>query len=506
MARILFIRTANGTSNLSATPPLGILYLSAVIKSRFPNQFEIKLLDSRIDGKRMGPMPTAAIERQIRSFDPQIIGFSTLSCEASQLKELTALAKSISPDILTIAGGPHPTFAPLDTISDQNLDLAVLGEAEETITGVLQTWNNRDWSGLSGVAYRENGHPVIRPLKTLNDKLDTIPFPDWDLIDLDLYNSFFVHNMLRMQAGKKYAPIFTSRACPYNCTYCHSIFGKKFRGRSPENVLEEIRILHDRYGVRELHIFDDVFNLDRARAIKICQGIVDAGWKLKIAFPNGLRGDILDDVMLQWLKRAGAYMLVFAVETASPKLQKLVKKNINLEKVRSNIVAAERMGFITKAFFMLGFPTETEKEIQATIDFALGSPLHLASFFKVVPQPGTELFNQAVQAFPQLQGKYDSYDYYSVGSYFEEMTGINLHRYQKMAYLRFYMNPVRVYKLIRLMPRKIYILKGLLALVQICLKRFDPWLKRRPNWGTPVLVRPKLLQESRDASFRTDAR
>lgn len=478
MTRFLFIRTAADTVNLSAVPPLGVLYLSAAIKKHFTDQFDIQFLDTRFDGYQMIPLTDQEIESSIRQFHPDIIGFSTLTYELKQLRKLTAMAKSINPDVLTIAGGPHPTFAPKDVLEDENLDLAVLGEAEETIIEVLKRHEQRNWDDIDGVGYRQDGQIVIKPRQTTIDNLDTLPFPDWDLIDLKAYNSFRVHNMMGMQAAEIYAPIFTSRACPYRCTYCHRIFGKKFRPRSPENVLEEIKLLYEKHNVRELHIYDDVFNLDKKRAIAICKGIKEAGWDLKIAFPNAIRGDILDEEMLDWLILAGTYKIIFAVETASPRLQKLIKKNNDLDKLKRNIDLAVDKGLLVKAFFMLGFPTETREELQRTVDFAVKSRIHLASFFKVVPQPGTALYEQAIDTYKPSTIEYDRFGYFSGLSIYEEATGINLDRVQKRAYFRFWFRPLRVLRVIYLMPRRKYILKGILAFIQIYSTRFDKWLKK----------------------------
>ena len=124
------------------------------------------------------------------------------------------------------------------------------------------------------------------------ENLDAMPYPAWDLIDIPRYRKF-----MRMSGCgiNNYAVLFTSRACPYRCSYCHKIFGKGFRAHSPERVLTEIQMLHDTYGVREFEIVDDIFNCDLPRAKRIFDLIAESGMKIRFTFPNGIRGDHADE-------------------------------------------------------------------------------------------------------------------------------------------------------------------------------------------------------------------
>jgi radical SAM superfamily enzyme YgiQ (UPF0313 family) len=281
-----------------------------------------------------------------------------------------------------------------------------------------------------------------------------MPFPAWDLVDLPSYSN--VRNMnYGLQAASPYASLFTSRGCPWPCTYCHSNFGKKVRWRSPENVLREMTLLVERHGVREFHFYDDIFNLDGPRSGVIMDLIAERGWALKLAFPNGLRGDILTEDLLRRYRRAGTYLICFAVETATPRLQKMIRKNVDLEKTRRIIQQARAEGIIPLGFFMLGFPTETVEEIRATIDWACDSALLKAFFFSVIPFEGTAIADQAREAAPGVSVA-PTVTFHSEDCYYTAATGVDLTRLQQTAYLRFYLNPVRLLTFFGRYPRKRY--------------------------------------------------
>jgi len=192
----------------------------------------------------------------------------------------------------------------------------------------------------------------------------------------------------------RFTSLFTSRGCYYRCSYCHTNFGKKMRYRSVQNVVDEIQYLMEEHGVREFQIIDDIFNADKERAIGIFDEVVKRNWKIWFSFPNGLRADRMDEEFVHAAKEAGTYYWALAVETATPRLQKQVYKFNKLDKVFDTIQLSDRYGVFTCTFNMLGFPTETEEEMRATIDFNLSSAAHVTHFFVVTPYEGTTMHQE----------------------------------------------------------------------------------------------------------------
>jgi radical SAM superfamily enzyme YgiQ (UPF0313 family) len=447
--RILFVKTYAYAPNQAFDVPLGVLYLSGYLKKHLGKQVDISLIDLRIlTNKRL------ALKEKILSFKPHIIGISTLAFEHRFLSDNTAFMRALAPEAVLVIGGPYATSNVESVLLENPIDVAVLGEGELSFLNLVKTFaSGGDIREVKGIAYKEDDSVVVTEKEEYIHDLDTIPVPDYSLVDFNDYwgNRLQFNGIL---AEKKHASVISSRACPYRCVYCHSMFGKKLRKRSPAHFLSEIRLLYTRYGVREFHIIDDVFNLDRERMHAILSMIIESGMTVKIAFPNGLRGDVLEEEDIVLLKRAGAYMLTLAIETGSPRLQKVIRKNLDIPKVMRNIAFAESLGLITRGFFMLGFPGETVSEMRKTIKTALDSKLSMASFFVVVPFENTELHTMAKEYLDVMDKDLLS-SYQASTSFYEKATGYDVGTLQKTAYLKFY-TPHRLLRLFKKIPRKSY--------------------------------------------------
>jgi radical SAM superfamily enzyme YgiQ (UPF0313 family) len=448
--RILFVRTDLKDPNRALSPPLGLMYLASVLRKEAVKPLGMEIFDMRLYSQAL-----PALVSRIRELKPRMVGISTVSFEAQVMHQVAETVKKMIPDCRVIVGGPHATVCYDRILEDKNVDFAVVGEGEKSLVELANhILGGGQVPPLPGVAARENGKVVFPGMRPPIENLDSLPFPAWDLINLDAYLSLRFIDMNRNMRKGRYMGLFTSRGCPYGCLYCHSIFGKGFRSRSPENVLEEIKILTKNYGVKEFQIFDDCFNFNPDRAKRIGEMISTQVPGIRLAFPNGIRGDIVDREFLEIYRRAGAYTVTMAVETASPRLQKLIRKNLNLEKVREAILCADRLKYFVQGFFMLGFPTETREEIRETIRFAVESPLGAATFFTVVPFPRTGLAQLIEEMGFSEKVELSNFHYYAKNTYFQLMTGLNLKAMQRQAYLRFYLNPLRLLKGISRAPNK----------------------------------------------------
>ena len=279
-----------------------------------------------------------------------------------------------------------------------------------------------------------------------------MPFPAWDLVDHAKY-----HEVPRggvIYAHKEFATMFSSRACPWRCTYCHNSYGKTFRDRSADNVLAEMKLLVEDYGVKEFVFMDDIFNFRPERAKAVARGILDNGWKIKLTFPNGFRGDILDEELVDLLKAAGMYRCMIAVESAVPRIQKVMKKNLKIDKVRNIVDYVAKKGVMVHGAFMLGFPSETENEMEQTIEWARTSSFHTAAFFRVIPFKGTELFQQVEHAGFDLPTDWSAYEPYQSDINLSEVQEQEILKLRKRAYRRFYLNPMRMWRIFKLIPNK----------------------------------------------------
>jgi radical SAM superfamily enzyme YgiQ (UPF0313 family) len=213
-------------------------------------------------------------------------------------------------------------------------------------------------------------------------------------------------------------------------------------------------MLNRDYGIREFHMIDDCFNLNRERAMKICELIQKRLPGIAFAFPNGLRTDILDWEMLCALKNAGMYLFAAAIESASPEVQKNIKKNLNLDKAHKAIEDSKKLGIIAHGFFMMGFPGETEDQLKMTIEFARKSSLNTAGFFAVTVYPRTELYDIAKASGINLHENFDNYSYHNTSLNLTNVSLKTLRKLRRDAYWYFYCDPVRLYRILIMTPRK----------------------------------------------------
>ena len=451
-------------SPVEASPPMGLLYLSSALKKRFPG-ISTRLLDMRLVNDK-----SDCLSQTVESWKPDLVGFLCLTGDYSTLDRLTADAKQVRPGAHISCGGPYPTQCPEDFKNLVHVDSIIRGEGETSVCDLVAYLSGTESSvdlRVKGVGLRHpDGALMIPDHSPLIKNLDEIPFPDWGLIDIDLYSrSIQINAILR---GRRYMPIVTSRGCPFSCIYCHAMFGRTVRMRSAQSVVDEIETLVKHHRVDEIQIYDDIFNMDRDRVFAICDLIIEKKLNIKLSFPNAIRGDMMDDEMIMKLKQAGAYMITFAIETASPRLQKLIGKNLDLPKTIRAIGFAESIGLITRGFFMIGFPTETLDEIKQTIRLARDLPLTTLSIFSVVPFKGTVLHNLA-KKHTNERGKVrlmgPDPTYFSPRTYYSDATGINLRRHVFSAYVMFF-TPWRVIRYFIRIPRKALYLRHIAGLLK----------------------------------------
>ncbi|MCB1148444.1 MAG: radical SAM protein, partial [Leptospiraceae bacterium] len=299
---------------------------------------------------------------------------------------------------------------------------------------------------VQGLCFPSGGNLVKKPYARKIENIENLPFPDWDAIN------FYEYARTQSMAPigfRRYANLMTSRGCPFRCIYCHDHLGKSFRARSPGLVVDEIETLYRKYRIKHFEIIDDIFNFNKKRTIEICNEISRRNLKIRIAFPNGLRGDLLDEEVIDALAEAGTHFISFAVETATPRLQKLVRKHNRLEILKKNIDYAVRKKIFSYGFFMIGFPTETREEIEATIEFACNSNLNAASFFIVTPFGGTELYHRLADQPGKRDVLFDDYDFDSGKANCSEFSDAELLGFHRQAHRRFYFSFRRIWLFFR---------------------------------------------------------
>ena len=380
-------RWSAGTS----MPPLGLLYIAAVLEKE---GIAVKITPA--DALRWS---WRRVSREIRHFSPDIIGVTSTTENRFQSFKLIKIAKKAQPEALTVIGGPHASLAAEDTLLHlPELDAVVRGEGEMTMLEICRTLESgkktESLENVAGVSCRIDGHIRNNPPRTPIPNLDHLPYPAFHLVPLDQYNfSYEVPGWGRLRAVN----MMTSRGCSFHCNFCATpaLWGRQVRMRSPENVVDEIEFLTQKYGVRVVFFFDDTFNLDPGRAAEFCDLLTER--KLDIFWKCDVRVDLIDRPLLEKMKQAGLFHLSFGLESGSERIRdEVIGKTIDADYFHDLIRWCHELNIIPNPFFIFSHPTETWAEAEKTIDIieAYRDKIE-ASLALLHVYPGTSLETEA---------------------------------------------------------------------------------------------------------------
>jgi len=392
-------------------PPLGLAYVAATLEG----DFEVSLVDApaqgwrnlhQIDGKIHLGMEYDQVAAEVKSISPDIVGITVpFSANIGSAFEVAHRIKSLSKDIITVLGGPHPSIKPLECLMNPDVDFVVIGEGEHTMLELVKGLGERNnrLKGIRGIAYVDEGKTIVTTSRSPISDLDSLPFPARSLLPMKEYFEAAKAKLTVQEAGKPWATLITSRGCPYCCVFCsiHVVMGKKWRPRSPENVVDEIEQLVNRFQVRQIDFEDDNMTLDRKRMANICDLIVQKGLDIEWFSRNGVRADTLDESLLRKMKESGCKTIWISPESGVQRIvDHVIKKRMSLKKVEEVVALCKKVGITIGCFFVIGLPGETKRDIEDTIRFArrmrrLGAD-H-CDFNIATPYYGTELYEQAKQ-------------------------------------------------------------------------------------------------------------
>jgi len=383
---VLLINPPEGTLGRLTSAPLGLMYIAAVLQE---NKIPVQILDAFLDG-------WSSIIPKIKECRPDIVGITCPTYARVQAIKVAEIIKLNFPEIKIVLGGNHPTLMGEQLLSNYSfIDMVGMGEGEYII---LDLASGLDPENVQGLGFRKDGKVVINGRRPNIEDLDALPFPAWNLIEVKRYgtHSNFTYNGvdLSREIG---ADISFSRGCIGRCNFCSNyVMWKKWKHRSVDKVVDEIEFLNKEYGVRYFQFNDDCFSVDKQATIQLCEEI--AKRNLKILFCIVTRTDCIDEAILKALKDAGCYMISFGIETASPRLLKIMHKPINIEISAKAIKLVNSFGIKTVALVIAGCVGEDYATINETIDFlncTNPSFVDVANGLRIFP--GTELFNIAKQ-------------------------------------------------------------------------------------------------------------
>ena len=363
-------------------PPLGILYLAAYLEKNSDHQ--ISIIDAQVE-----ELTSNQLAKKIQAISPDIVGITAMTFTLIDVIKVIEIVKKIDSKIKIILGGPHAHIYPKETLDLSGVDFVVLGEGEKPLFELIKNINNpKKLKEIKNIAFKdENKQIVINECRDYNQDLDELPFPARHLIPYKKYWSI-------LSGNKIMTTMFTSRGCPYQCTFCdRPNMGKLFRSRSAKNVVDEMEECL-KMGIKEIFIYDDTFTVNKQRVMDICNEIITR--KLKFVWDIRSRIDTVDEEMLKKLKQAGCDRIHYGVESGTEKILKVLNKGIHLDQVVNIFNLTKKIGISTFAYFMIGCPTETKNDILQTIKFAKNLNTDYVQITIFTPFPATKIYYDAL--------------------------------------------------------------------------------------------------------------
>ena len=318
------------------------------------------------------------IKDTIKDFSPEIVGISFFTGAYKSATNIAQIVKDLDQKTMVVVGGPHPTLDPEGTILHKDFDLVVRGEGEYTLLDIVEGKRKED---IRGLTYKEGNRIIHNPDRPFIKDLDSLPFPAKDL---------FIGPHKHLDLGY----IMTGRGCPFSCSYCASpkIWKNRVRFRTVENVMEELVELSRDNNSSAVYFIDDTFTLNRNRVRKICLSIIDKG--LKIKWKCDTRADCIDKELAVLMKQAGCICAKVGVESGSEKILRKINKKESKESMRKAASYIKRAGISLTIYLMLGFPEETDEDLEQTLEFAKELDADYYSLSIFAPYYGTKIYNE----------------------------------------------------------------------------------------------------------------
>lgn len=409
-------------------PPLGLLYLGAILEQKGHN---VEIIDMNFED-----ISKEHLRKLLVSFDA--VGMEVYNENFEFVADYSKTIKEINPSIPLIVGGPYCTFFGKRTLSDiSNADIVVIGDGEKTIIDIADYLKGRKkLSEIHGIYFRDNNKILSGKPFQVVENLDDFPIPARHLVDKYDYGKV----PRGLPSKEKFTLMITSRGCPFHCRFCgrygNSIKNYGYRQRSAENVVKEFQEIDRNYN--SVLIVDDHFLSDNDRAHKIFDMLIEIGTEIELLI-MGARVDSADRELFIKMKKANVTFIGFGIESGNQDILDFYNKQITLEEIRNAVKLSREMGFLTAGTIMFGSPNETKEHFENTINFAKSLPLDIAVFGVLHYHMGSHLWYDAVKNNKIKKDEYlvPAGSERGLGNYSRQ----ELYDYSEKAFIRFYFRP-----------------------------------------------------------------
>lgn len=364
-------------------PPLGILYISAYLEKHGVSN---DVFDSTFSSKKR-------FQKYLLEHRPGIVGIYVNLMTKLNVLDVISFIKSNLPQTVVILGGPEVRYSAENFLRNQ-ADYIVIGEGEETMLELVNHLRNSpgDPDGtdtlIPGIAFLNDGNFVQTPERQKLKDLDELPHPNREKIDLHRYLDAW-----RNTHGKNAISVSTMRGCPYTCKWCsRAVYGLSYRRRSPEKVVEELVSIKENYNPDSLWFVDDVFTISHKWLEKFSSELKRRN--ITIPYECITRADRMNEEVVKTLKETGCFRVWIGAESGSQKVIDLMDRRVDVNQVRDMIRLTKRYGIESGTFIMLGYPGETEEDIEETIHHLKESDPDYFTITVAYPIKGTELYQE----------------------------------------------------------------------------------------------------------------
>ena len=424
------IRTGNVWKKIArCLPPLGLGYIASFLENK---GVKVAIIDFEAEG-----LDISELKSRIKQANPDYIGITATTVVISSAIEIAEIARQALSAAKIVIGGVHPTISPDEVLLKPCVDYVVRGEGEETLLELLR---GEPLDSIKGLSYRLDDKIIHNPLRDFIVDLDSLPHPAYHLLPMEKYRPSTA-NYRRLPATS----IVASRGCPGRCTFCYTdVLGRRTRFRSAENIVSEIKLLRDNYGIKEISFYDDTFTANRQVVLDLCRLLKEQN--LDITWACMSRIDMVDSALLKEMNAAGCHQIGYGIESADETILKNIKKPIPLERVKKVVRETHRAGIDVRGMFMFGNPGETKETMQKTLDFAVSLNLDIAVFNITTPYPGTEMFNWAKDNGYLLTLDWNDYDLSKCVMRLPTVEPKEVEHFYKYDYKKFYLRPPYIFK------------------------------------------------------------
>lgn len=355
-------------------PPLGLMVLAANIRDKH----KVLILDRNTDPDKK----FESFRRTVKMFKPDIVGLTSLTGKG--IIDALAISQIVKEEkIKVVWGGTHASMFPKQTLENASIDFVVIGEGEITFKEFLECVEKKNsLSKVNGLAYKQNGKIKINPSREFISNLDDFPMPAWDLVEVEKY-------IFSFQKAKRKIEIFTSRGCPYRCSFCYNLkFNKRrWRSRSASKIIEEIKFLKKNYQIDSVRFADDLFTVDKKRVKEFCE----LNSKVRISWDANCRINDINQEFLDLMISGGCHRLTFGIETGSQRMMNFLNKDLTVKQCQKAFELLRQTKLMTAVAFMIGLPTETKIDREKTLKLARTIKASHVHVYPYVPYPGSLL-------------------------------------------------------------------------------------------------------------------